>query len=276
MTPNNYKLWIEEEFWIMNESYYGGDEAEEFLSEISLSVLKENLLQQFRDPGWISVDYFDNFVKSFEYSMGEVEDEDDVAELNRLKMNFFEFMTDLFRARLGIGFPNFLDTSDDDDAIDLMHFTYRFFTLNIKENFLYYIWNFIDKYKEDLSERFEAKKDITFLAYRKKLRDLDIMLISNLAAIINYILEADITIDEFFELCEGDESGVELMTVVDGYNDTAITGNFIPKYAKMIGPALRIEIEQIIRSNILRKYRTQGLEPEEDEKSEDNEETTTE
>lgn len=256
----------------MNEPYYGGDETEEFLSEISLSVLKENLLQQFRDPGWVSVDYFNIFIKSFEYSMREVEDEEDVAELDRLKLNFFEFMTDLFRARLGIGFPNFLDTLDDGDAVDLMHFTYRFFTLNIKENFLYYIWNYIDKYKDDLSERFETKKDITYLAYRKKLRDLDIMLISNLADIITYILTQDITIDEFFTLCDGDESGVELMTVIDGYNEMTITGNFIPKYAKMIGPALRLEIEQIIRSNILRKYRTQGLEPEEYDGSEDGEE----
>ena len=178
----------------MNKPYYGGEDTEEFLSEISLSVLKENLLQQFRDPGWVSIDYFDIFVKSFEYSMGEVEDEDDVAELNRLKIDFFEFMTDLFRAFLGIGFPNFMDTSDDDDAIDLMHFTYRFFALNIRENFLYYIWNFLNKYREDISERFEAKKDISYLAYRKKLNDQDIMLISNLADIIAYILKKDTTV----------------------------------------------------------------------------------
>lgn len=244
----------------MSEPYYGGDDTEEFLSEISLSVLKENLLQQFRDPGWVAIDYFDNFVKSFEYSMGEVEDEDDVAELNRLKLNFFEFMTDLFRAYLGIGFPNFLDTSDDGDAVDLMHFAYRFFTLNIRENFLYFIWNFLHKYQEEISERFEARRDISYLAYRKKLNDQDIMLISNLADIITYILTKDITLDEFFELCVGEESGVELMTVVEGYNDMTMTGNFIPKYAKMIGPTLRLELEQIIRSNILRKYRTQGFE----------------
>lgn len=249
----------------MSEPYYGGENTEEFLSEISLSVLKDNILQQFRDPGWISVDYFDAFVNSFEYSMGEVYDEDDVAELNRLKMNFFEFMTDLFHTCLGIGFPNFLDTLDDDDAVDLMHFTYRFFTLNIRTNFLYYIWNYINKYKDDLSERFEAKKDITYLAYRKKLIDTDIILLSNLADIVNYIITRDITIDEFFELCEGDESGVELMTVSAGYDDMAITGNFIPKYAKMIGTTLRLEIEQIIRSNILRKYRRQEYAQEEED-----------
>ena len=252
----------------MNKPYYGGEDTEEFLSEISLSVLKENLLQQFRDPGWVSIDYFDIFVKSFEYSMGEVEDEDDVAELNRLKIDFFEFMTDLFRAFLGIGFPNFMDTSDDDDAIDLMHFTYRFFALNIRENFLYYIWNFLNKYREDISERFEAKKDISYLAYRKKLNDQDIMLISNLADIIAYILKKDTTLDEFFELCEGDESVVELMTLANGYNEMLITGNFIPKYAKMIGSTLYLEIEQVIRSNILRKYRTQGFEAGNDEGTE--------
>lgn len=253
----------------MNGPYYGGEDTEEFLSEISLSVLKENMLQQFRDPGWISVDYVDIFIKSFEYSMRESDDEDDVDELNRLKTNFFEFMTDLFRTFLGIGFPNLLDTIDDDDAIDLMHFTYRFFTLNIRENFLYYIWNFMDKYGEQIAEQFEAKKDISYLAYRKKLSDNDIMLISNLADVIKHILTKDVSIDEFFELCAGDESGVELMTVMDGYDNFDITGNFIPKYAKMIGPTLRLEIEQIIRSNILRKYRTQGFTPDDDNGAED-------
>ena len=244
-------------YWIMNEPYYGGEDTEEFLSEVSLSVLKENLLQQFRDLGWVSVDYFDAFVRSFEYSMREVEDEDDVAELNRLKTDFFEFMTDLLRATVGIGFPSFLDTSDDDDAVDLMHFTYRFFALNIRENFLYFIWNFLNKYNEEISEQFEAKKDISYLAYRKKLNDTDIMLISNLADIITYILTRDITIDEYFELCSGDESGVELMTVMNGYDEMTITGNFMPKYAKLIGPTLMLDIEQVVRSNILRKYRTQ-------------------
>lgn len=232
-------------------------ETPDFLTEVSLSVLKENLVYQFKEPAWVSVDYVAEFLTSFKYSIGMCEDDVETEEVERLKDDFLAFMTELFKSRLKVGFPNLLDTPTD-DQVELLHFTYRFFILDIKMNYLNFIWNYITEHKASLAQEFKSKKDITALAFKKELKDEDVVLISSLSKIVDFILSQDLTVDDFLRYCEGSDSRLETVMVSHGYDNYDLTGNFISSYTKMIGEIERRSIESIIRSYVLKSYRTPG------------------
>lgn len=228
-----------------------------FLSEIPLSLMKENIISQFNDPlEHRKKDHITTFIAMYKYSEENVdayedEDEDHIVEL---RDDFYVFIRNLFEEYLGLGFNNFEDLSKDDQD-DLIHFTYRFFLINIKKNFISYLRTCIDDEKDNYVYDEDKKKDVTSLSFKKEVTDeRDIYILSNLGDIIDDILHRDITVDDFLDKCDDEESCMETRFVKAKFDDFEITGNFVEKYIDMIDSDFKSEIESKIRNKILKKY----------------------
>lgn len=228
-----------------------------FLSEVPMELLQESIETQFGDPlEYRKKDYVQSFITKYEFSKDNMM-EDDLVMLEYNRDKFIEFLEEIFDNYLSIGF-NELDNVDTDEQNEIMHQTYRFFIKNIKKNFVNIIFNYINEYKDDISSKYEKKKDVTTLNFRAEIDDeYDTLVLANLGEIVNYIIEIvrDITsVDDFFELCQDDEVILELECVKHYYNEMQLTGNFIEKYVDMLDDDFKSEIQSKIRNKILKKY----------------------
>lgn len=230
-------------------------ESSSFLSKVPVSLLKENITTQFKDPENFRIDYVSSFIDSFNYSIGSIEDSDEEEELLTLHDDFIEFMESMIYEKLGVGIEGLEELSRQDQE-DLILFTYRFFIINIRKNFFNLFFNYIKEHKEELLANAKRYKDVTSQAFKKEISEEDTAILANLSEFMDCaIQDGRLTIDDFFRYCEGDKSCVETMFVTKAFDDFTLTGNFIKTYAKLVRPTMRIRIEAEIRNNILKKYR---------------------
>lgn len=243
---------------VNNIFYDESDEIENelFLSAIPLNLLEEAIKSQFNDPlEYRKTDYVKSFINKYEFSVKNMY-EYDQAELDSLQTDFIEFMEKMFYNYLQIGIDN-IDDYNEDNQHALIHFTYKFFINDIKKNFVNIVCNIIDTKKDEITSICDKKKDVIYLNFKSEINDeYDVMVLSNLATIVNYVLSLDYTIDEFFDLCESNNnnSQLDLHYVRDKFDSFVLTGNFVPLYKKMINKDFKNEIESKVRNKILKKY----------------------
>ena len=235
-------------------------DSETFLSEMPISLMKENIKVQFEDPlENRKKDHITTFLTRYNYSRDneDVLDDEESGKLTEMRDDFYSFMQQMFRDYLNIGFVDFDDLSEEDQD-ELIHYTYRFFIMNIKKNFVCLILNFIDNKREDYEEVVSAGvdfKDITAISFKKEIDDpVDIFILSKLSMIIKDILESDISVDEFFDACDIDDKVLETEFVQDKFDRMIITGNFVNQYIDMLDSDFISEIETKVRNKILKKY----------------------
>ncbi len=234
------------------------NEDSTFLSQVPVALLEQNILMQFGNPDNFRMDYISSFINQFNYSKELVEDDDENDTLLSYHDNFIDFMEETFMNRLGIGINNLKEMSREEQQ-DLVHFTYRFFIINMKNNFFNLFYNYINENKEFFIENATRRKDITTQAFKKEIDEDDATILANLSDIMNYIVhDVKLDVDDFLRLCEGDEPSTELTLVTEYYEDFILTGNFTEKYCNMIRIPMRIKIEGEIRNRILKKYREEN------------------
>lgn len=232
-------------------------DSELFLTEVPMDLLKATIAGQFDDPlENRRTDYVQSFITKYDFSK-ENGHEDDQYVYDDIYDDFVKFMMDIFDEKLDVSFPT-IDSMSDDNALELIQLTYRFFIKNIKKNFTTLIKNHIDNDREVILSRFEQKRDVTSMTFREEIDDEDdITILSNLGDIIhNYLNQEviDFTVDQFLEGCVGKSLCLETSFVMSKYESFVLTGNFIRKYVDMIDSTFYYEIESSIRNHILKKY----------------------
>lgn len=227
-----------------------------FLTEIPIELLEQVITEQFIDPlENRHIDYLQSFITKYNFSK-ENEHEEDQVLVDQFYSDFVAFMLKTFDTYLNVSFPD-IDQEDEEDALEKLQLTYRFFIKNIKKNFVSLICNYIDDNKDDVVSNLEMKKDVTSLNFKEELDDdNDVIIISNLGLVIKDILNKvynDFNIDDFFGYCRAGEACLEIEYVKAKYESFEITGNFVQKYVEMI-LADKNELESKIRNYILKKY----------------------
>lgn len=230
-----------------------------FLSQIPLELTKENILAQFKNPlEFRKKDHITTFINMYRFSEenADIYEDEDKDNINELRDDFYSYMCKLFIDFLGIGIVDF-DILSKREQDDLIHYTYRFFIINIKRNFVSFISNYIETHKDEfVSNDEEKKKDVTSMTFKKDIIDPDeLYVLSNLGDIIKDILNKDISIDDFIDGCDSIEPSLETRFIKKQFDSFKLTGNFVPKYVKMIDYDFLSEIESKIRNKILEKYR---------------------
>lgn len=236
-------------------------ESDTFLSEIPLSLMEENIKMQFKDPlEYRKKDYLTIFINMYRYSLdyADAYEDEDADGIMELRDRFYGFMINLFREYFGIGFVNFESLSQEDQD-DLIHYTYRFFIINMKKNFVCLIMNYIDKTRdqyESLTLDDDKKKNVTAMSLKKEVTDpTDIYILSNLYSIMRDIFSMEIYPEDFFENCDIDEVSLETRFVSSKFDSDIITGNFTNRYINMLSPDFKSDIESKVRNKILKKYK---------------------
>ena len=231
-------------------------DSDQFLSEIPVSLMKENIKVQFEDPlENRKKDHIATFILMYKYSEDNVnvyEDEEE-ASITEMRDDFYAFMMQMFKDYLSIGFVDFDDMSKDEQD-EIIHLTYRFFISNIKKNFVSFILNTIEEERDDYDIP-DDPKDITSISFKKEITDpTDIYILSNLRSIIDDILLSDISVDDFFNKCDRTDKCPETRFVEKQFDKYKITGNFVKDYISMVDSDFISEIESKIRNYILKKY----------------------
>lgn len=244
---------------LVDYNYIPNDiDTEMMLTEVPIDILEENILGQFNNPlENHKMDYISNFIIKYRYTKQMVENgynEDDTVELERVRDEFLSFIQSLFDERLDISFPD-METMIDEDQDDCIHFTYRFFITNFKQNFVNLVLNYIEKHKKEICDISAKKKDVSTLNFRKDIEDPDdVLILSNLNEIVDYILTRTYTVEEFLDLTDRDEPSLERYLLEQYYDEGKIVGNFLDKYFRMMTRNFKIEIECAARNDILKKY----------------------
>lgn len=235
-------------------------EDELFLSDVPVSVIQESIITQFNYPlEYRKKDYVQTFITQYEINKGNML-EDDLTLLEVTRERFLGFLMNIFYEYLYVGFDDDkMETMEEEDQNELIHLTYRFFIKNIKKNFVNVILNYINEHENDISERFEKKRDVTSLNFKLEIdNDYDILVLSNMGDIIQYIIDEvrlSDDVDQFLRLCETDEVVLELVSVKNAFENLTLTGNFIESYINMIDDDdFMIEIQSKVRNKILKKY----------------------
>lgn len=232
-------------------------ESDQFLSIMPINLMKENIKSQFEDPlEHKKKDHISTFIDMYKFSEANADpyEDEDLANFIELRDGFYGFMQQMFDDYLGIGFNNFDDKSKEDQD-DLIHFTYRFFLMNIKKNFVCLILNCIEA-NRGMYENDDKKKDVTTLTFKREVTDpTDVYILSNLYEIINDILSKEFDTEEFFKLCDNEDTTLETEFVSNAFENFDIVGNFVPHYINMLDSDFKSEIESKVRNKILKKYK---------------------
>ena len=229
---------------------------EMFLSEVPLGLLEKSITTQFDFPAeYRKKDYIESFITRYEYTKEEVLDtEQDEKIVTDLYDDFLSFMMKVFQTYLDVGF-DCIDDKPEEDALELLHMTYRFFITNIKKNYVNVIMNYIEEHKEIVIQAVSIKNDVTIISLTNQgVSEDDASLVANLSDVIDYVLGQPLTAEEFLQLCVTNKPCLETEFVKDNFDDFVITGNFVPKYIKMVDEDLRSTLESKIRNKILRNY----------------------
>lgn len=241
-------------------SYDTDMENENFLTEFPLGLIEEAIRSQFNEPlEYRKNDYVENFLNSYNYSKTNAYEEEE-ENLEELHTRFLIFIKEIFYDYLSIGMPNIEDL-DEDEQHKFIHYTYRFFMNNIKKNFVNLIYNTICEEKDTIYNLAIKKKDVISLNFKQEISDeYDILVLSNLSDIVDFVLEQEYTIDSFFDLIKSDSLSVELEYVKSAFENFDLTGNFTTNYISMVDGYFRTELESKIKSKILKKYPKRKLE----------------
>lgn len=236
--------------------YVPGDFNDEvFLTDFPIEIIEDSIKSQFKNPfEFRNRDYIQTFVSQYEYSINNC-NENEAETLEEYHDTFIQFILKLFHEKLGISIPNIEDKVDS-ELHEMIHIVYRFFIMNIKRNFINYIYNYIYENKGVILEiPVDKRKDVTTNSFKEDIGDeYDILILSNLPKIVGYVLDNIQPASDFLRLCVDERPCLETSFVTEKFNSYEITGNFSETYALMIGEDEKSDIVSAIRSRILNKY----------------------
>lgn len=232
-------------------------ESEVLLSDLPLDIITGSIETQFNDPmEYRKNDFVQSFITKYQVTKENIEDDEEAEELQHVYDKFISFMENIFHEKLGLGLPE-LDDMGENDQLELIHYIYRFFIINIKKNFIIYILNYIEENKEELANSLPKKKDVTTSSLKQAITDPDdLTIIVSIAEAIQTILsDEDATVENFLEGSRGDDANLENDYISEAYDEFKINGNFVMNYFKMATEDFRVEVECKVRNKILKKYR---------------------
>ena len=252
----------------LEEDYDASDlDGEIFLSEAPLSLLMQAIETQFEDPiEYRRKDYVQSFITKYEFCRENQEEinEDYKDELDEYYADFLRFMETIMSQYFGITFPE-LDDTEDTEALELIHLTYRFFIKGMKKNFIRVVEGYLNDHKDEIVSILPDRKDVTTANFKNRVDDHDdLRILANLDIVVREVLTSEISVEEFLQYtCDGDYMEAEFMT--DRYDDVQIVGNFVPQYIQMASEELQYWLEVRLRQRILKKYNKKKKETPEDE-----------
>jgi hypothetical protein len=219
-------------------------DVERIMGDLPIEVIKENILTQIDNPLLYTSDYADDVYLTLENAkkeLGQIDqyNRDISEEYDKFSLFLLSHVSDRFN--LGID----VEVLDSQELNLLAYDCYKFFIVYLKEDLENFLYNYIISNKEELGSMFDSeykRKDVTTMNMKKACNDKnDILILSNLSDVINYILNIEFDASEFIELCiePGEELGEKIKEWVQNFT---IPGDFV----SLILDELRINHNDLI------------------------------
>lgn len=233
-------------------------ELDLLLMDLPLDLTKEQLRYQIQDPLSTTVNYVDTLLEKFKYLLDEYrDDEDHVKSINDLIIDVFGFLINEINDTYDLGV--YTEFENVNEAMELGTVLYNFFILRYQKNITRFIYKYIIKNKKSLVEEFshlQKKKDVTTISMKKKIKNKDdILILSNLPTIVNYIISLELDSDDFL-LYVSDEEYYEGTYITTLINQGRMVGNFVHAYLNTVVDRHDIVLDQIqtdVKMKVLKK-----------------------
>lgn len=245
-----------------NSDYEPSPETEDTtaLTMNSLNIIKDSIRMQFNDPsGYGKIDAVENFIIRYNSTLREISDdfdEEEQAIVRDIHRDFISFMEAVFKDKLKIGIPDLDDMSQD--AQDMMiHYLYRFFITNIRQNMLNFIKSYIKKNKSALAQILPNTNTASSKRFSNIMNDAEIVKIcANIDDVVKLAMtDKEVTVSEFLEMCKAKEDDLEREFVDSQYDKAGITGNFVNRYRKMLPEWCIVELTSTLIAQLVVEYK---------------------
>lgn len=230
------------------------------LTQDSLDLITESIRRQFEDPsGHGKIDAVETFMTRYKVTISEAEDncdEEEIAKAKDIHRRFIAFMEAILKEKLKIGIPE-LDDMGMDEQDEMVHYLYRFFITNVRQNMLNFIKAYIKKNKDALGSMLPDTKTVSSKRFSDIMDDQNMIRIcANLSDVVKLALgDKDITVTDFLEMCRAKEDDLEREFINEQYDNAGVTGNFVNKYRKMLPEWFVIELESALLTYLVSKYK---------------------
>ena len=184
-------------------------EIDSLLAELPFELIKESILEQINDPLSSTTNYIDIILDKCEVFKAQYGNDESVAR--EIDDSLREFLVSIMTA-IDKKFDLGLDIngiSVYSSAIEIGEALYKYFILRYNKNITKFFTKFIFRNKKMLAEAFmdKSKKDVSTLAFKKKIKNSDdLCILTNLSSIMKYIIDLDIDSMEFLSLSAGEDN----------------------------------------------------------------------
>lgn len=204
-------------------------DIERILGDLPLDLIKENITTQVSDPLTYPSNYCDEVYEAFDEAKDEVGHIDDhKAELEGERNLFTNFLLQELESKFDLGMD--ISSMYDNEIETLVRYCYEFFVIRFRDNMNSFLLNYILSNKMSLSSLFDdeyKRKDVTTMNMKKQLDSReDILILSNLPDVINYILSQEISNEDFLNLSveDGELVGEQIKEANASFK---LAGNFV-------------------------------------------------
>lgn len=210
-------------------------EINTLLGELPFELIKESIVEQIDDPASSSTNYINVILDKCEifksqYSMNE----EALQELNDNLIDFCTFVLNSIDRKFDLGL-DINTVAAYSDIAEVTQALYKYFVLRYTKNITKFFTNFIFKNKKMLTASYsdKSKKDVSTLAFKKKIKNSDdLCILANLPSIIKFIMDLDIDSEEFISL-SAKEDNYEASIVKRLVGDGTIMNNFYSNYVSL-------------------------------------------
>lgn len=207
-------------------------EATDLLADIPFDLIMANIMEQIDDPLANKINYVDIIVDKCEICKEVLShDEDAIRQINEELRDFFtkiiQAMDDKFNLVIDLeGLATY------NDIIEIGKVLYEYFIIRYTKNISKYIVNYINEHKKEFVDYYSGRgqKDVTSIAHKKSVDNPDdLIILSNLASIVNYIVGLDVTPYEFVSLTGG-KNNFNCATIKSLIINNQLVGDFVSQY----------------------------------------------
>lgn len=202
--------------------------VEELLDSLSLDIMKDNIKQQIYEESDSRRDFLDTVLTKFRFIISNGDFDEDVK--GTINTEIHDFCTEIIDYI--VGRYELMYEEQPSSVIEVTETLYEFFVIRKETNVKEFLINYINENKDDIVTGLGLEKgsDIMSLASSHKTDDInDIKIISNVDAVMKYILSLKISTEEFLDIlsCDGEYYSTQLKEYVDS---DIVNGDFVTEY----------------------------------------------
>lgn len=208
------------------------NEASDLLADLPFDLIMANISEQIDDPMINHVNYVDTIIDKCELCKESLShDPESISKIDSELTKFFIEIMNKLNAKFNLCIDvNELATYNDIAKVGRV--LYEYFIIRYTKNISKYVINYIKHHKSEFIDYYgdKVQKDVTTLAHKKNVDNPDdLIIISNLASIVNYILTLDIEPYEFVDL-SGGKNNFNCATIKELINNNLLIGDFVEPY----------------------------------------------